>query len=125
MQMDFRVQTCQNGEQVADTQTNDPILLAQQALAKLEKLNRALDDPQAYWLLGMIDVLRVYVDQLTEIPNRMFTVHCSDGVILRRGLQSFVVAEAEFPEVRNAFRRSKHYQKRKNEMKDRRTLTST
>ncbi len=111
-----------SGEQPNDTY-DDPHLLVQQAIATLETLNSALEDSQAYWLHGIIDVLRIYADYLPQVPNHFHTTHCSDGIILRRGLQSFVVAEDEFAEVRNAFRRSNHYRKRQNAHLARRRLT--
>lgn len=113
------------GDWAMPPQESDPILLAEKALADLEKLHTALDDPNAHWLHVMIDVLRVYVDQLPVVPNQMVTSHINDGIILRRGLQCFVVSEDEFSEIRNAFRRYKHYRKRQHLHDIRRGLTSS
>lgn len=125
MQSTIHGEMCQDIENTPYDQSCDPKVLAQQAIAKLEKLNSVLDDTEAYWLHGMIDVLRVYAEQLPVVPNRMLTVHSSDGIILRRGLQSFVVGKDEFDEVRNAFRRSNHYRKRQAVGSVRRRLTTT
>lgn len=107
-----------NGNGVQNPPAHDePATLAHQALEALEALDETLDHDSAHWLHSMIDVLRVYVDCYPEIPDRMSAAYHADGVVLRRGLQSFVVSEPEFAEVRNAFRRCKHYQK-KRELKD-------
>ncbi len=101
-----------NNGQERHEQTQDPTTLAQKAIANLEQLNEALGNTSTHWLHGMLDVLRIYAENVEEIPDKMLATHSSEGVILRRGLQSFVVSEEEFAEVRNAFRRSKHYRKK-------------
>jgi len=125
MQNDSMVSECQELHGMREDQSINSRVLARQAIAELEKLRSVLDDTQAYWLLGMIDVLRVYIDQLPTVPDRILTQHNSDGIILRRGLQSFVVGQEEFAEVQNAFRRSNHYRKRQRVSNGRRRITST
>jgi hypothetical protein len=101
------------------------VSLARRAIDDLERLNAALGDTtSAHWLRGMIDMLHVYADDLPRVPDKILTAHSADSVILRRGLQSFVVSESEFSEVRNAFRRCKHYQKKRDIVDGRRKVTS-
>lgn len=109
----------------ARTLANNPQDLVQQAIANLETLQELLDQSGTHWLHGIIDTLRVYAEELPEIPSQMDTAYCPDGIILRRGLQSFVVSEDEFPQVRNAFRRCKIYRKRQDTQKYRVKVTLT
>ncbi len=104
---------CPAEPHTASSAMSDPVVLARQALASLEKLNQVLDDPSARWLHSMIDVLRVYSDNLPSIPGQIVITPSTDGIIVRRGLQSFAISEAEFTTIRNAFRRCQHHQKKR------------
>lgn len=91
----------------------DADMLAEQAIAALETLADALDEPAPHWLRTMIDVLRVYRESLEDVPGGLVLAPTSSGLILRRGLQSFALAEDEFDMVRTAFRRCSRYRKKR------------
>ncbi|NJN66959.1 MAG: hypothetical protein HC884_09745 [Chloroflexaceae bacterium] len=101
-----------NEENPSEGPSRDPVLLARRIVTELEELEHVLNDPSAHWLRGMIDVLRVYVDHFPSVPNHLCALHTTSGVILRRGLQSFIVDEREFDQVRNAFRRCNRYREK-------------